>query len=198
MKPNIWRLERALTLPPVSTLSSSYRAGSWQCCRGWRVDLANIFPNIHHATDTADRGDQQCNALWYLDNEHLIFCKADKIAKSLNLNIIYLNLLYTAFYIDIIYHITYIEESRRRFTKWKCSHQNEILAFIWKDLQHIPFTQHSTLIPSAMAPYPSHPLDLTVTRRGGSWPDQTKRCLQLHHQQETQWMPSTHPQQYLV
>ena len=30
--------------------------------------LANIFPNIHHATDTADRGDQQCNALWYLDN----------------------------------------------------------------------------------------------------------------------------------
>ena len=115
MKPNIWRLERALTLPPVSTLSSSYRVVVGSAAE--EGGLANIFPNIHHATDTADRGDQQCNALWYLDNEHLIFCKADKIAKSLNLNIIYLNLLYTAFYIDIIYHITYIEESRRRFTK---------------------------------------------------------------------------------
>ena len=64
--------------------------------------LANIFSNIQHATDTPDRGDQQCNALWYLDNEHLIFSKADITAKSLNLNIIYLNLLYTTFFIDII------------------------------------------------------------------------------------------------
>ena len=40
----------------------------WQLAVLQRVDLANIFPNIHHATDTADRGDQQCNALWYLDN----------------------------------------------------------------------------------------------------------------------------------
>ena len=64
MKPNIWRLERALTLPPVSTLSSSYRVVVGSAAE--EGGLANIFPNIHHAPDTADRRDQQCNAPWYL------------------------------------------------------------------------------------------------------------------------------------
>ena len=44
--------------------------------------LANIFSNIQHATDTPDRGDQQCNAPWYLDNEHILFCKADITANK--------------------------------------------------------------------------------------------------------------------
>ena len=129
MKPNIWRLERALTLPPVSTLSSSYRVVVGSAEEG---GLANIFPNIHHAPDTADRRDQQYNALWYLDNEHLLFCKADITAKSLKLNIIYLNLLYTTFYILILYIILYIlkkvkegSQNENVHTKMKFLHLSE-------------------------------------------------------------------------
>ena len=48
------------------------------------VDLANIFPNIHHATDTADS--EISNAMhcgtWTM-NIHLQICKADILQKVL-------------------------------------------------------------------------------------------------------------------
>ena len=68
-----------------------------------RVDLANISPNIHHATDTADS--EISNAMhcgtWTM-NIHLQICKADIAAKSL---IYFKTIFYTAFYIDILTYL---------------------------------------------------------------------------------------------
>ena len=63
-----------------------------------RVDLANIFTCYRFTRQE----DQQCNALWYLDNEHLQICKADIAAKSL---IYFKTIFYTAFYIDILTYL---------------------------------------------------------------------------------------------
>ena len=63
MKPNIWRLERALTLPPVSTLSSSYRVVVGSAAE--EGGLANIFPNIHHAMLQIQQTDEISNAMHY-------------------------------------------------------------------------------------------------------------------------------------
>ena len=86
--------------PQVSTLSSSYRVGSWQCCRGG--GLSKHIPKYSPCYRYSRQRDQQCNALWYLDNEHLQICKADIAAKSL---IYFKTIFYTAFYIDILTYL---------------------------------------------------------------------------------------------